>query len=43
LSEKGKVGFSDFLDNYLKREWGGIKSDKNILDDFQSFYLPSDS
>ena len=43
LSEKGKVGFSDFLDNYLKREWGGIKSDKNILDDFQDFYLPSDS
>ena len=43
FSEKGKIGLSDFVDNYLKEEWGGIKTDQNILDEFQSFYLPSDS
>ena len=43
LSEKGKLGLYDFIDNYLKEEWGGIKSDQNILDEYQSFYLPSDS
>lgn len=43
FSEKGKIGLSEFVDNYLKEEWGGIKTDQNILDEFQSFYLPSDS
>ena len=43
MSEKGKIGLFDFVDNYLKEEWGGIKSDQNILDEFQSFYLPSES
>ena len=43
LSEKGKIGLFDFVDNYLKEEWGGIKSDQDILDEFESFYLASKS
>ena len=41
--EKGKIGLFDFVDNYLKEEWGGIKSDQDILDEFESFYLASKS
>lgn len=43
FSQKGKLGLQDFVDQYLKEEWGGIKSDTDILNEFQSYYLPSDS
>ncbi|GIR24656.1 MAG: hypothetical protein CM15mP39_04670 [Synechococcus sp.] len=41
LSQEGRLGLKDFIDMTLRREWGGIKTDINILDEFQSFYLPS--
>ena len=41
LSQDGRLGLKDFIDMTLRREWGGIKTDTNILDEFQSFYLPS--
>ena len=41
LSQEGWLGLKDFIDMTLRREWGGIKTDINILDEFQSFYLPS--
>ncbi|WP_186495095.1 ABC transporter substrate-binding protein [Synechococcus sp. A15-62] len=41
LSQDGRLGLKDFIDMALRREWGGIKTDINILDEFQSFYLPS--
>jgi len=41
LSQDGRLGLKDFIDMTLRREWGGIKTDINILDEFQSFYLPS--
>jgi len=41
LSQQGRLGLEDSIDMTLRREWGGIKTDINILDEFQSFYLPS--
>lgn len=41
LSQDGRLGLKDFIEMTLRREWGGIKNDINILDEFQSFYLPS--
>ena len=41
LSQEGRLGLKDFIDMTLDREWGGIKTDINILDEFQSYYLPS--
>ena len=41
LSQDGRLGLKDFIDMTLRREWGGIKTDTNILDEFQSFFLPS--
>ena len=41
LSQDGRLGLKDFINMTLRREWGGIKTDTNILDEFQSFYLPS--
>lgn len=41
LSQEGRLGLEDSIDMTLRREWGGIKTDNNILDEFQSFYLPS--
>ena len=41
LSQEGRLGLKDFIDMTLRREWGGIKTDINILDEFQSYYLPS--
>ena len=41
LSQDGRLGLKDFIDMTLRREWGGIKTDINILDEFQSYYLPS--
>ena len=41
LSQEGRLGLKDFIEMTLRREWGGIKTDINILDEFQSFYLPS--
>jgi len=41
LSQEGRLGLEDSIDMTLRREWGGIKTDINILDEFQSFYLPS--
>ncbi|MEK9571454.1 MAG: transporter substrate-binding domain-containing protein [Paracoccaceae bacterium] len=41
LSQEGRLGLKDFIDMTLRREWGGIKTDVDILDDFQSYYLPS--
>ena len=41
LSQEGRLGLEDSVDMTLRREWGGIKTDINILDEFQSFYLPS--
>ena len=41
LSEKGYVGFTDFLNVFIRREWGEVKSDQRILDDYQTFYQPS--
>ena len=41
LSQVGRLGLKDFIDMTLRQEWGGIKTDINILDEFQSFYLPS--
>ena len=43
FSQKGKIELYDFVNHYLKDEWGGIKSDEDILSEFQSFYLSSDS
>jgi ABC-type amino acid transport substrate-binding protein len=41
LSQEGRLGLEDSIDMTLRREWGGIKTDINILDEFQSLYLPS--
>ena len=41
LSQEGRLGLQDLIDMTLRREWGGIKTDTNILDEFQSYYLPS--
>ena len=41
LSQEGRLGLKDFIDMTLRREWGGIKTDINILDEFPSYYLPS--
>ena len=41
LSQEGRLGLEDSIDMTLRREWGGIKTDINILDEFQSFYPPS--
>ena len=41
LSQEGRLGLEDSIDMTLRREWGGIKTDINILDEFQYFYLPS--
>ena len=41
LSEKGYVGFTDFLNVFIRREWGEVKSDQRILNDYQTFYQPS--
>ena len=41
LSEAGHIGFSDFLNTFIRREWGEVKTDQRILDDFQSYYQPS--
>ena len=41
LSLEGRLGLQDFIDMTLRREWGGIKNDIAILDDFQSYYLGS--
>lgn len=40
LSEKGFIGLSDFLNVYIKREWGEVKTDQNILDEYESFHKP---
>ena len=41
FSLEGRLGLEDFVDMVLSRDWGGIKDDISILDEFQSFYLPS--
>ena len=41
LSLDARLGLQDFIDMTLRREWGGIKNDFEILDDFQSYYLGS--
>ena len=41
LSQEGRLGLKDLIDMTLRREWRGIKTDTNILDEFQSYYLPS--
>ena len=41
FSQEGRIGLEDFIDMELRREWGGIKNDIAILDEFQSFYLAS--
>ena len=41
LSEAGHIAFSDFLITFIRREWGEVKTDQRILDDFQSYYQPS--
>ena len=41
LSEEGRLGLKDLIDMTLLREWSGIKTDTNILDEFQSYYLPT--
>ena len=41
LSQKGHVGFSDFLKVFIRREWGDIKTDQVIMDEYQSFYQPA--
>jgi len=43
FSQKGKIGLYDFVDHYLKDKWGGVKSDEDIISEFLSFYLPSES
>ena len=41
LSEQGRLGLKDFIEMILRREWGGVKSDVEVLDEFQSYFLPS--
>ena len=41
LSQEGRLGLKDLIDMTLRRQWRGIKTDTNILDEFQSYYLPS--
>ena len=41
FSQEGRLGLEDLIDMILRREWGGIKTDTAILDDFQSYYLAS--
>lgn len=41
FSQEGRLGLEDFINMELRREWGGIKNDIAILDEFQSFYLAS--
>ena len=37
LSEKGYVGFSPFIDNFISLYWGYKKSDSVILDEFENY------
>ena len=39
MSEEGKLGFSDFLNFFIDREWGDIKTDSDILEEFKDYYL----
>ena len=41
LSEKGFVAFSPFIDNFISREWGEVKSDSVILDEFETYFQPA--
>lgn len=38
MSESGKFGFSDFLKFFIDREWGEIKNDSAIFEEFQDYY-----
>jgi len=38
LSEKGHIAFAPFIDYFISREWGEIKSDSAILDEYETFY-----
>lgn len=39
MSEEGKLGFSDFLNFFIAREWGDIKTDTDILEEFKDYYV----
>ena len=41
LSEKGFVAFSPFIDYFISREWGEVKSDSVILDEFETYFQPA--
>lgn len=41
LSRDGAVDFSPFIQFYISKEWGGVKTDVAILDEFKSFYSAS--
>ena len=41
LSEEGSVGFSEFIRFFISKEWGDIKTDSDILDEFKSTFVNS--
>jgi hypothetical protein len=38
MNESGKIGFDDFLRYFIDREWGEIKNDSEIIEEFQDYY-----
>ena len=41
LSEEGSVGFSEFIRFFISKEWGDIKTDSDILEEFKSTFVES--
>lgn len=41
LSEKGYIDLASFIEFYISKEWGEVKTDSVILDEFKSFYSHS--
>ena len=40
LSQEGYLGLESFLSFFIKNEWGAIKTDQDIMNDYESFYQP---
>ena len=41
LSEAGSVGFSDFIRFFIAKEWGDVKTDSEILEEYKSTFVDS--
>ena len=40
LSSAGRDAFSAFIPFYLRNEWGEIKDDREIMNEYSSYYYP---